>query len=266
MKALYESILDNDFDVKDESVALPAIKEVLNNSVYDNVFDGSVELINGSVVIDWPDSIAREFFFDRLYKGLKSIPIKITSIKFGGNNLKDILLHVPERAEYTDLKIWANNISINNYTSNYAPEIKFKNFSILSIGNVYFGNVSPILTGRSKIDCINLEFNKSHIIASTSTTISVSRIVFSDAPQELLVVLKDHIEFDLPFNPCDILIGGKAHSELKKIVVFVNYPDEKFSLAFTKGSTRLKYGSRYMHKNMEGGWKLWPHLVKPYAE
>lgn len=271
MKTLYESILANDFDIKDESLVPSAIKEVVNNSVYDDVFDGTVELINDSVIIGWSDSMAHEFFFDRLYEGLKSVPTKITSIKFGGNHLKDILLHVPEKAEYADLKIWANNISINNYTSKHASEIKFKKFSILSIDNVYFDTVSPMFTDRSELSCTNLVLNKSYVTASANSIANVDRVVFSNAPQELLEVLKDHniyptsAESDLQFNPCELLIGWKEYSEPEKIVIFGTYPN-KFSLAFTKGNTRLKYGSRYMHKIMKDGWKFWPDLVKPHAE
>lgn len=274
MKTLYESILDKDFDVNDGDVMLPAIKEAVNNSVYDDVFDGTVELINDSVVIGWSDFGAREFFFDRLYEGIKTIPIKITSIKFGGKHLKNILLHIPEKAEYTDLKIWANSISICNYTSNYTPEIKLKNFSILSAGNIYFGSVSPIFIGRSRLDCIGLELNQSYITASANTTINVSQVVFSMIPQKLLKILKDyHIypisrALNLPFNPCDILIGGKVNPDLKKILVFgiYSFTNKEFSLAFTKGSTRLRYGAKNMNKQMKDDWKLWPNLVKPFAE
>ena len=66
MKRLYESILDTDFDIEDKNLTKGAIQSVLDDSVYEEHFEGEFEIIGDSLCLEWDGRTMREFLFDEM--------------------------------------------------------------------------------------------------------------------------------------------------------------------------------------------------------
>ena len=277
MKTLHESILDNDFDVNDADLINSALKSILNDSIYDEHFDGEFEIINDSLCIDWDGIVTREFLFDELYKGIQTLPVKIKSIKFGfRGGLKDVLLRVDPRAVYSGLAVWGRNIQVNGYAySSTSIEIKFKNFSFLSMGNICFNYICPTFVGKSYISCNVMDLIQNHITTSKSTIIDIGLIAFVHPSKKLMRALKKMGALPLneetlgDLNPFDVLFGCKQErTELRKIVFIRDTMSKDANIAFSwsRHHPYAMHGGERKKIEMKDGWIAHIGLLKPWSE
>lgn len=282
MKRLYESILDTDFDIEDKNLTKGAIQSVLDDSVYEEHFEGEFEIIGDSLCLEWDGRTMREFLFDEMYEGLKGLPIKIKSIKFGylSKGLKDVLLHVNHNITYSSLTVWAGNIQVEGYAYSMSSiEVKFKNFSFLALRTVTFDHISPVFVGKSNINTNLINITGAHILATGSTTIKTGLINYIHPTKKVLRVLKKMGAMPIDekvlkqTNPFNALIGCKLEgTELRKIVIIIDEEkkDEYSAMAFTWNRhyplALQHYGDKLGQTEMADGWIYHYGLQHPWSE
>ena len=277
MKTLHESILGDDFDINETDLINSTLKSILNDSVYDEYFDGEFKIINDSLCIDWDGIVTREFLFDELYKGIQILPVKIKSIKFGfRGGLKGVLLHVSPRVVYSGLAVWGRNIQVDGYAYSLTSiEIKFKNFSFLSIGNISFNYICPTFVGKSYISCNIMNLTQNYITTSKSTIIDIGLIAFTHPSKKLMRVLKKMGAQPLneetlgDLNPFDVLFGCKQErTELRKIVFIFDAISKDANIAFSwnRHHPYAVHGGERKKIEMKDGWSAHIGLLKPWSE
>lgn len=174
MRTLYESILDNDFDI-DKTVIPTAIRDVLDKASWEK-FDGEFELRDDALVISWDDSFAaREILFNELYDGIQNLKkifnVNIKTISFGKHS---VILNVGRNRTFENLKIWAHNITIEDYVYGSAPiKVRFNNCNFNATGGLLFNKIEASLR-KTNIRCNQLNLRDSKISGANVEAVSIN--------------------------------------------------------------------------------------------
>lgn len=174
MKTLYESILDSDLDV-DKAVIPTAIKDVLDEASWVE-FDGEFELRDDALVISWNDQFGpKEILFNELYDGIQNLKkvfnINIKTISFGK---RSVVLNVGRNRTFENLKIWAHNITIEDYVYGSAPiKVRFNNCDFNVTDGLMFNRIEASMK-KTNIRCNQLNLSNSKISGANVEAVSIN--------------------------------------------------------------------------------------------
>ena len=264
MKTLYESILDDNFDI-DKAVIPTAIKDILDEASWDT-FDGEFELRDDALIISWDDPlIAREILFDELYDGIqnlkKTFNINIKTISFVKHS---VILHVSRNRTFENLKIWGCNITFEDYVYGAAPiKVWFNNCDFNVTDGLLFNRIEASLK-KTNIRCNQLNLRNSKITGANIETFSINIPIPHKSLLNrlkrlgLMDAFKNGIAQELPedtqikllnINPIKDILGFNSKNKIERIAISIDQNSPKdYGFVILPIHSYMKADSKYCYQ------------------
>lgn len=264
MKTLYESILDDNFDI-DKAVIPTAIKDILDEASWDT-FDGEFELRDDALIISWDDPLtAREILFDELYDGIqnlkKTFNINIKTISFVKHS---VILHVSRNRTFENLKIWGCNITFEDYVYGAAPiKVWFNNCDFNVTDGLLFNRIEASLK-KTNIRCNRLNLRNSKITGANAEAFSINIPIPHKSLLNrlkrlgLMDAFKNGIAQELPedtqikllnINPIKDILGLNSKNKIERIAISIDQNSPKdYGFVILPIHSYMKADSKYCYQ------------------
>lgn len=264
MKTLYESILDDNFDI-DKAVIPTAIKDILDEASWDT-FDGEFELKYDALLISWDDPLtAREILFDELYDGIQSLKktfnINIKTISFVKHS---VILHVGRNRTFENLKIWGRNITFEDYIYGAAPiKVWFNNCDFNVTDGLLFNRIEASLK-KTNIRCNQLNLRNSKITGANIEAFSINIPIPHKSLLNrlkrlgLMDAFKNGIAQELPedtqikllnINPIKDILGLNSKNKIERIAISIDQNSPKdYGFVILPIHSYMKADSKYCYQ------------------